>query len=157
MKVGITGHQKREGIQWPWVRTVICAELSRAGNVTRALSSLAAGSDQEFAAAALSLGIAVTAVIPLEGYEQFFEESDLACYQRLVEQCDIMQLRWRGAPEQAFFEAGKLIVDQCDLLFAVWDGEKAGGLGGTGDIVDYARQKGRPFIQIEPISKLVNR
>lgn len=157
MRVGITGHQKREGIQWPWVREIICAELGRAGNVTRALSSLAAGSDQEFAAAAISLGIAVTAVIPLEGYERFFEGLDLARYQRLLKQCEIMQFCWRGAPEHAFFEAGKFIVDQCDLLFAVWDGEKAEGLGGTGDIVNYARQKGRPFIQIDPISKTVKR
>jgi hypothetical protein len=31
------------------------------------------------------------------------------------------QLQWRGDPEQAFFEAGKFIVDYCDLLFAVRD------------------------------------
>lgn len=155
MKVGITGHQKREGIQWPWVRRTICAELRRAGNVTRALSSLAAGSDQEFAEAALSLGIAVTAVIPLEEYGRFFKGPDLAHYQRLLEKSEAVHLRWQGDPEHAFFEAGRFIVDQCDLLFAVWDGEKAEGLGGTGDIVDYAWQQGRPVIHIEPISKIV--
>lgn len=155
MKVGITGHQKRDGIQWPWVRETICAELRRAGNVTRALSSLAVGSDQEFATAAISLGIPVTAVIPLEGYERFFEGPAVAWYQQLLGQCEVMQLHWQGEPERAFFEAGKFVVDHCDMLFAVWDGRKAEGLGGTGDIVDYARQKKRTVIHIEPISKTV--
>ena len=157
MRVGITGHQKREGIQWPWVRETICTELCRAEDVTQALSSLAAGSDQEFAKAAISLGIPVTAVIPLEGYERFFKGPDLGAYQQLLDQCATVQLNWQGDSEHAFFEAGKFIVDQCDVLFAVWDGEKAEGLGGTGDIVDYARLQGRPVTHIEPISKIVRR
>ena len=153
MKVGITGHQRRKGIQWPWVRETICAELRRARTVTQALSSLAAGSDQEFAEAAVSLGIPVTAVIPLDGYERFFKGADLASYRRLLDQCDTVELRWPGDPEHAFFEAGKYIVDQCSILFAVWDGEKAEGLGGTGDIVDFALQKRRPVFHIDPILK----
>lgn len=155
MKIGITGHQKREGIQWPWVRGTICAELRRVGSVTKALSSLAVGSDQEFARAAISLRIPVTAVIPLEGYERFFKGLALDAYQQLLDRCETVQLDWQGDPEHAFFEAGKFIVDQCDVLFAVWDGEKAEGLGGTGDIVDYARQEKRPVIHIEPISEKV--
>ena len=155
MKVGITGHQKRKGIDWSWVRKIICAELSRAGDVTQALSSLAVGSDQEFARTAISLGIPVTAVIPLEGYERFFKGSDLDVYRQLLDQCATIQLDWQGDSEHAFFEAGKFIVDQCEVLFAVWDGEKAEGFGGTGDIVDYARQQGRPITHIEPISKIV--
>ncbi len=153
MKVGITGHQKRKGIQWPWVKRTICTQLRRAGDVTRALSSLAAGSDQIFAKAAISLNIPVTAVIPLEGYERFFKGSVLTEYQALLKQCEVMQLAWEGESERAFFEAGKFIADQCDILFAVWDGEKAEGLGGTGDIVDYARQKRRPVFHIDPILK----
>ena len=39
----------------------------------------------------------------------------------------------------------------------VWDGEKAEGLGGTGDIVTYARQRGKPVVHIEPITKVVRR
>ncbi len=157
MKVGITGHQKRKGIRWPWVRKTICEELRRAGNVTSALSSLAIGSDQEFAIAAISLGIPVTAVIPLEGYERYFEGADLDVYWKLLYQCEMVQLRRQGDSEHAFFEAGKFIVNECDMLFAVWDGEKAEGFGGTGDIVAYARQQGRPVTHIEPISQLVIR
>jgi hypothetical protein len=35
--------------------------------------------------------------------------------------------------------AGSTVVDRCDILIALWDGQKAHGVGGTGDIVEYAR------------------
>lgn len=57
MRIGITGHQEREGIRWPWVEQTVRAEMLKLQNVERALSSLAAGSDQIFAEAAMSLGI----------------------------------------------------------------------------------------------------
>jgi hypothetical protein len=155
MKIGVTGHQKREGIEWAWVKDTICTELRRPENVKQAMSSLAAGTDQIFAKAAISLGIPVVAVIPLEGYQRFFRGSALSIYQQLLDECETVQLTWKGDPERAFFEAGKFIVDHCDLLFAVWDGEKSEGLGGTADVVEYAEQRNRPVCHIDPIAKIV--
>ena len=43
-----------------------------------------------------------------------------------------------------FLRAGRRVVDLSDRLFAVWDGEKARGVGGTAEIVDYARASGKP-------------
>jgi hypothetical protein len=157
MKVGITGHQEREGIHWSWVRHTIRVELSRQRSIRETLSSLATGSDQVFAEVAIDLGLPVTAVLPLEGYDRFFNGQGLANYRRLLGQCEQMQLRWKGNPERAFFEAGKYIVDNCALLFAVWDGAGADGLGGTGDIVAYAQRKHRPVVHINPITELVSR
>jgi hypothetical protein len=157
MQVGITGHQEREGIQWSWVDAAVRVELRKLTNVQKAFSSLAAGSDQVFAEAAIGLRIPVVAVMPLEGYERFFDGAALTNYQRLLGECQVIQLRWNGDPEQAFFEAGKFIVDQCDLLFAVWDGASAEGLGGTGDVVSYARQKHRPVMHINPLTHTVGR
>ncbi len=59
MIVGITGHQKRRGLDWNWVNDALRAELTALGDVSRALSSLAAGADQRFATAALELNIPV--------------------------------------------------------------------------------------------------
>lgn len=157
MKIGITGHQEREGIDWSWVKDTISAELRSLSKVDQALSSLAAGSDQVFAGAAISLGIPVTAVIPLDGYEQFFKGSSLAVYRRLLSQCKIVHLTGERDPEKAFLKAGQFIVDQCDLLMAVWDGGKADGKGGTGDIVEYAHEVGRTVIHINPILRVLNR
>jgi|SRR4051812_21262839 hypothetical protein len=157
MKVGITGHQNRRGIQWSWVKDTIRAELRNSGRVHKALSSLAAGSDQVFAGVALGLGIPVVAVVPLDGYERFFEGPALVTYRRLLDQCELIQLTCKVSPERAFFEAGKFIVDSCDLLFAVWDGASAEGLGGTGDVVGYAQHKRRPVVHINPFNKTVRR
>ena len=157
MDVGFTGHQERPGIQWSWVEQTLSAELSKLGNVQKAFSCLAAGSDQRFAEAAITLNIPVVAVVPLEGYERFFNEVDLSNYQRLLKQCQVVKLAWEGDPERAFFEAGKFIVDRCNLLFAVWDGASAEGLGGTGDVVGYAQQKHRPVVHINPCTKTVSR
>jgi len=157
MNVGVTGHQERSGIRWSWVQRAIRIELSNAGYVQKALSSLAAGSDQVFAQVAITLGIPVVAVLPLEGYERFFNGPTLANYRRLLRRCEVMQLTWKGDPERAFFEAGKFIVDNCDMLFAVWDGARAEGLGGTGDVVSYANRKNRHVVDIDPFKKAVLR
>jgi hypothetical protein len=139
------------------VEHTIRVELARVGNVHKALSSLAAGSDQVFAQAAIRLGIPVIAVVPLEGYERFFEGLALANYRKLLDQCELIQLARKGDPERAFFEAGKFIVDNCDWLFAVWDGAGAEGLGGTGDVVGYAQHKHRPVVHINPFAETVRR
>jgi hypothetical protein len=47
MIVGITGHQKRKGLDWSWVNETLRAELTALGGITRALSSLAAGGGPE--------------------------------------------------------------------------------------------------------------
>jgi hypothetical protein len=157
MQIGVTGHQERPGIDWLWVAQTVHAELARADRVTKALSSLAAGSDQVFATAALSLGIPVLAVLPLEGYERYFHGEGLANYRQLLDKCESIQLTWKGAPERAFFEAGKYVVRHCDTMFAIWDGAPAEGLGGTADIVHYAAKCGRRIIHINPLARRVNR
>jgi hypothetical protein len=125
--------------------------------VTRALSSLAKGSDQVFAEAALNLGIPVLAVLPVSDYERYFEPPILENYRRLLVRCMIVHLDWKGDPEQAFFEAGKFIVDQANTLFAIWDGRPTKGLGGTTDVVEYAQTKNRKIVHIDPMRKLVRR
>jgi len=157
MDVGVTGHQDRKGIEWSWVEDAVRAELKKLEDVKRALSCLAAGTDQVFAEVAIGLQIPVVAVVPLAGYERFFEEGSLSNYRRLLSQCEVIQLGWNGDPERAFFEAGKFIVDQCDLLFAVWDGAGAEGLGGTGDVVSYAQRKRKPVLHINPCTQIVSR
>ena len=114
MRVGITGHQTRAGIDWVWVKNVIRVELSKIGGVEQCLSSLAAGSDQVFAEVALDLHIPVLAVIPVQGYERYFRGNALAKYRRLLRQCKVTQLNWPGDDERAFFEAGKNIVEMLE-------------------------------------------
>src|SRR4051794_35934333 len=109
MKSGGTGQPEPKNNKWAVVEKKKQDELSKVAGVGQALSSLAAGTDQVFSEAAISLGISVVAVVPLEGYERLFEGSSLANYRRLLGQSEVVQLTWRGNPERAFFEAGKYI------------------------------------------------
>lgn len=155
MQVGITGHQERHGIDWQWVEAALEIEICKVPDVRAALSSLAKGADQIFARVAISLGIPVIAVIPVSNYERFFDERARVEYDRLLSKSLVKNLRWKGDDQLGFFSAGKFIVENTDLLFAVWDGQKSKGLGGTGDIVDYARQLSRRVIHLNPITRSV--
>lgn len=53
-----------------------------------------------------------------------------------------------GARSLTYEEAGRYIVDHCDLLVAVWDGGRSRGPGGTAEIVEYARERGRTLVII---------
>jgi hypothetical protein len=157
MKVGFTGHQSRPGIDWVWVERTLRTQLTGIGEVECAFSSLAVGSDQVFAKVALGLRIPVIAVVPIDDYEDQFEEGALGEYRKLLAQCTRLDLHLEGDTEQAFFKAGQFIATACDLMLAVWDGEPAAGVGGTGDVVRYARRLGRPTVHINPLEKTVQR
>ena len=152
MKVGITGHQEREGIDWKWVRSLLNKILANKPALV-GYSSLAAGTDQIFAEALLSNGGQLKAVLPIKEYEAFFEGAALQEYERLLTLSEKIELKSLKGNEQAFLDAGKWIVEHSDEMIAVWDGEQAEGKGGTGDIVAYAISLGKPVIHINPISR----
>src|ERR1700730_16957828 len=97
MQVGIAGHQDRPGIDWDWVGGTLLSELRRMRGVTRALSSLAVGSDHIFACTALEFGIPVLAVIPMDNYERFFAPEARADYEAVLKRCEVTNLKWTGA------------------------------------------------------------
>ena len=154
MRIGITGHQERNGIDWEWVRHHIENFLSGKPQII-GFSSLAAGTDQVFAEAVLHKDGKLTAVIPTNDYTSYFDGDALARYNRLLESAKVVKLHSSGRDEKAFLNAGKWIVREVDHLIAVWDGEPAEGAGGTGDIVDYARSLNKPVLHIEPIKRVV--
>lgn len=43
--------------------------------------------------------------------------------------------------EEAYYESGLYTVDNCDILIGVWNGKPAKGLGGTADVIKYARER----------------
>jgi hypothetical protein len=116
------------------------------GGALEALSCLAAGADQLFADIALDSGVPVTAVIPGMDYEAHLDDDAArAGYRRILGACaNRVELPPEPTHEEAYFAAGRWIVDHCDRLIAVWDGRPARGLGGTGDVVAYARRTGVP-------------
>ena len=156
VRVGVSGHQDRQGIDWTWVKTTIQSVLEEQMPVDRVFTCLAVGTDQIFARQALELGIAVTAVIPLDNYEDFFADTDLRKYKDLLSRCtEVVELRSQEQEQRAFFDAGRFVADRSHVLLAIWDGKPSAGLGGTADIVQYCLEKGQRVIQLEPFAQTV--
>lgn len=154
MKIGITGHQQLENAEW--VGAELLKILRSHEAPLRGITSLAKGADQLFAEAVLECGGKLEVIVPFEGYADEFDEQARRVYQRLLAQASgVDTLPGASSNEESYLCAGKTVVDRASLMIAVWDGKPAGGLGGTADIVAYAQQRSKPFIQINPESKTV--
>ncbi|WP_069172324.1 hypothetical protein [Streptomyces griseus] len=149
-RIGVTGHRSIPPEAHTHVLEGIRAVFRAAEGSVEALSSLAVGADQIFADLALAHGAELTAVIPSGDYEACFDEAaDLARYRTLrARAVREVRLDFAHSTDEAYYAAGAYIADHCDRLLAVWDGRPARGLGGTGDIVTYARNLGRPVTVI---------
>ncbi|RKT03897.1 hypothetical protein BX286_1837 [Streptomyces sp. 3211.6] len=151
-RIGVTGHRSIPDTCLAQVEEGLRAVLGGLPGPLEALSSLADGADQLFAAIALEYGAELTVVIPSGDYEDTFEDSrGLAAYRRLKERAtQQVVMAFPRSTDEAYYAAGTYIAETCDRLVAVWDGLPARGHGGTGEIVAYARALGKPVTVIWP-------
>ncbi|MFD6231247.1 hypothetical protein ACFWFZ_30945 [Streptomyces sp. NPDC060232] len=145
-RIGVTGHRSLPDAVLGHVESGLRAVLGGREGPLEALSSLADGADQLFAAVALECGADLTVVIPSEDYEEAFEGTEaLDRYQRLRRRAtQEIRMGFARSTDEAYYAAGTYIADSCDRLVAVWDGRPARGHGGTAEIVAYARSLGKP-------------
>ncbi len=128
-------------------------------------SALAEGTDCLVAEAVLehpSARLEVTLPLTKEEYEKdFMTESAQNRFRDLLKKAESVSVikppKQTGTPtpeeiqdhrNESYLRAGQQIVRDCDLMIAVWDGKEAQGKGGTGDVVRYARETGKPMIII---------
>ena len=153
LRIGVTGHRVLSSRTRRWVARQLddlfafVASLPPRG---RALSSLAIGADQMFAEAAHRHRIPIEVIIPFATFiEDFAQGAERDSYERLLSTAaSATHLPERERSNEAYLAGGVWVVDHCDLLIAIWNGEKAAGLGGTGGVVDYSRDAGRPCIHM---------
>ena len=156
LRVGVTGHRVLEERTGRWVARQLddlfsfLAGLPPSAVPRRALSSLAIGADQMLAEAAHHHGIPIEIVIPFASFlEDFAEGSERDSYQRLLSSAaSTTYLPREEHSKDAYLAGGLWVVDHCDVLVAIWNGKKAAGVGGTGDVVDYSRDAGKPCIHM---------
>jgi hypothetical protein len=156
MRIGVTGHQRLPAsASWQWVYY----EMDQLIGVVQAplvgISSLAVGADQLFANIILQHGGELEAIIPFPRYEStFVTDHDREEFKRLLMRCTRSEiLEQHGTIEQAYFAAGKRVIDLSDFVVAVWDGRPARGFGGTADAVKYASQEGKRIVHLNPLTK----
>lgn len=145
IRIGCTGHQTLS----PSTRRKVAAGIAtilatHEDDTIVGLSSLAQGADQVFALSVLAAGGKLHAVIPSNHYElSFTTKRAKESYASILDLADeVTRLPYAEPNEDAYLAAGHHVADQCELLIAVWDGQEAAGKGGTGDVVDYARNRG---------------
>ena len=119
------------------------------------VSPLANGADQIAAEAALQLGFRLHAVLPFaaDDYRRDMA-ADATTFDELLARAQTrLELPGDRANEtEGYAMAGRATVAHCDLLIAVWDGLKARGRGGTGEVVEMAVAHGTPVIHLPAAS-----
>jgi hypothetical protein len=143
--LGVTGHQAIPPDMRASTVDAVRGVLRGAGSPLTGVTSLAAGADQLVATELVRSGGHLHVVVPSRHYERTFTTAeDLACFRSLLEAADdVTTLDYPEPSEEAFMAAGKNIVDRSEMLLAIWDGRPARGLGGTADVVRYARSTGK--------------
>lgn len=150
MRLGFSGHQNLP----PEAAALLQEQLQnfvRTNHPVVGVCSLAKGGDQLFARTIIEERGTLEVVIPSRGYESTFDEEGRHEYERLLELASKKTLLDFDSPsEKAYMDAGKYIVDHCDALLAAWDGRDSRGLGGTADVVAYARLVGLEVLVVWP-------
>jgi hypothetical protein len=152
MRIGITGHQNFENEAW--VSCNLDQQLDKL-EPTHGYSSLAIGADQLFARHLARRAIPYTVIVPSERYEETFtsDESKRVYQELLGEASNVIMLSNSKPSEHAFYDAGLRVVDSSEVVLAIWNGRPAKGLGGTADIVHYAKENHKTVIHINPDTK----
>jgi hypothetical protein len=171
LSVGVTGH--RELISDPdsieqsilTVLNTLChavhnaaeedaAFFSPAKPKIRFVTMAAEGADLSGTNAAIKAGADVAFIVPFawDEYCADFQPASLSrVHQFLASASSCFELPGRrDEGPRAYERANDVILENIDLLIAVWDGERARGRAGTGDVVQRAATMGLPIIVIDP-------
>ena len=153
LAIGFTGHRKlpdenkcRESI-----RKVLREWKAKVPGAVYGLTSAAAGGDLLFAETCIELNMPIRVFLPTPK-EQFREDFDEPTWARA--ECifkKALSVEVAGAGEEVterYYECGIETVRQSQLLVALWDGGPSQGLGGTADMVHFAKGQGWPVIWI---------
>lgn len=119
-------------------------------------ASAAAGADLLFLEACRDAGLPYSVVLPFNEdrfREDFESETEWSRAKALIDGAACVEIApgHEGAPE-AYHLASREILDVADAMIFVWDGEPARGIGGTGESVADARDRGLPHRIIDATS-----
>jgi hypothetical protein len=157
ISVGISGHREIEDERGVMKRlTAVLEQLSRHYRLDSVVSPLADGADRLVAKILMEqYGARLITPLPFEvnAYrEDFTPESKKEFDVLLLQSENISEVGSLKEQERnrCYMKVGERVVEESDVLIALWDGKKANGEGGTGDVVAYAKAKGKPILHINP-------
>src|SRR5579862_1475972 len=153
LAIGFTGHRKLSDLAKcrNAIRKVLLDWIDKVPGVVYGVTSAASGGDLLFAETCIELNLPIRVFLPFPK-ELFREDFDDPAWARA--ECvfgKALSVEVTGAGEklpERYYECGIKTVQQSQLLVALWDGEPSQGLGGTADMVHFAKEQGRPVIWI---------
>jgi|SRR5271166_1780535 len=152
MIIGTTGHRKIAGFS---EGSVLFKNIEKAIENTftelrpeKVITGMALGIDTLVAETCLQMDIPFHAMCPFKGQELYWSKSDQNHYYDLLSYADtITYTSPYGFAAWKYQVRNERIVDGCDLLVAVY----CDGLGGgTKNCLDYAQEKKKRIIVIDP-------
>ncbi|PKO13190.1 MAG: hypothetical protein CVU39_20035 [Chloroflexi bacterium HGW-Chloroflexi-10] len=152
--IGITGH--RFILETDLLRAGVFSALKQVdtafpGEEWQMVSSLAEGADRLVMDCIWQHRPDTRLIVPLplevEDYEQDFPDPDsVKDFRRLLQLADkVLTPPPASTRNEAYYLAGISMLAHSNLVLALWDGETARSRGGTGDIVNIARQRELPL------------
>jgi hypothetical protein len=151
LAIGFTGHRKLpdEAKSRRLIRDFLLEQKSATTAIVCGVSSAAAGGDLLFAESCMELGIPLRVLLPMPP-EQFRNDFDAATWERAERVLSsAISVEVKGDREhrrESYYECGIETVQQSEILTALWDGQDARGMGGTAEIVAFAKAIGRPVV-----------
>ena len=153
LTVGVTGHRRLEDserIARDLNEVFRMIQLAYHPKQVTLLSPLAEGADRLVVKQWLhhpTVRLVALLPLPIDDYMEDFSGLDSQReFRDLLQQAEeIITLPPNAERNLAYLNVGRYIVDHCDVLLAIWDGKAARGVGGTGDIVQLARERGTPL------------
>lgn len=163
--IGFTGH--RSEFSEPDVRSGLTATLTdlqqkaiEAGGQAELYASAAEGADTLCVEIARDLGMPVHILLPLpecEFEKDFSSPEAWARSKAQIDQAAVMPgsdslhtVEGEATRPECYFNQAVTMLEAVDVLIAVWNGEPAKGLGGTGQVVAQARATQIPVVRIHP-------
>jgi hypothetical protein len=158
LSIGITGHRTLENKEK--IEKIVEDEISKLNNqggIDKIISPLAEGSDRIVANIAIKkFGANLEAPIPfgLDEYKKDFNGDDSKEeFDKILNATQAIVLSDNNEinnelRNELYKQCGEYVVDNCNVLITIWDGKVAKGIGGTGDIVQYAKDQKKYIIHI---------
>ncbi len=148
-KLGVTGHRDISEKTKKKIKEEI--KKLKCYGITHIISPLANGADRVVAKYAMSeFDAELIAPVPFElkEYKKSFKDS-IKEFEDILGCIKPKELdKLNKDKNELYQKCGEYVVDNCDILIAVWDGKKARGVGGTANIVRYAKEKKKKIIYI---------
>ena len=149
--IGITGH--RDIVETKKLKqdiTKLFKNLHSQNQETKLLSPLADGADRFVADVYLEVfKDKAKLVVPMPfDQERYMEDFDSTSKEEFLEYLKMADEVFEVDNNQEchYKSVGVYVVDNSDMLLALWDGTFNAKSGGTGDIVAYARKKGKEVV-----------